>query len=119
MKRGFTIVEIIVVVSVLAIIVSVAYFSLNNWRNDAATSEVQSDLRNGANAVQNIRNFEGQYPGTLQAAGFRGSDSVTLEYSVRGDGSYCLNGQSDIRPAVQWHIDSRTGSDPLEGRCTP
>lgn len=119
MKRGFTIVEIMVVIVAITILAAITYSGVRDWRGRAVKSEVRSDLQNAANALESTRNFGGGYPSTLAAANFRGSDNVTLTYSLRSDGSYCLNGQSTTRTTVRWSIDSRVSKEARELTCTP
>lgn len=66
--KGFTIVElliVIVVVGILAAIVIVAYNGVQNRANDAA---VQSDLNNMAKAMQSYDVLNGAYPDITDSA---------------------------------------------------
>lgn len=61
-QRGFTIVElliVIVVIAILAAIVIVAYNGIQNRANDTA---IQADLRNLAVQVYNYQTMNGDYP---------------------------------------------------------
>lgn len=51
-KTGFTLVELIVVITILAILGTIAFISLNGYNNDAKNGKVVSDLRNLAWAVE-------------------------------------------------------------------
>ena len=58
MKRrgfGFTIVELLVVISVIGILVSITVFSYASWRTKAANTEVNNEVTNGAAAVKSTR----------------------------------------------------------------
>ena len=119
MKRGFTIVEILVVIVLIALLAGITYAGVRDWRGRAVKSEVKSDLQNAANALDSTRNFNNGYPASLSTAGFRSSDNVTLTYGLRSDGSYCLNGSSTTRTTVKYNIDSRVSKTPVENTCTP
>ncbi len=115
---GFTIVEVIVIISVLAILVGITYFFVGDWRSRAATNEVKSDLNGAASALENVRNFGSGYPAALTDDIFKSTNTVTLDYTRRGDGSYCLNATSQVRTNVKWYVDSRTDKQPASGTCS-
>lgn len=120
-RSGVTLVELLIVIAIMGVLLSLTIFGIGNWRERTATNEVKSDLVNGATALQSHRNFSSSYPATDTEfkSLFAGSDSVGLNYTIRGDGSYCLNAQSVSRPNVQWMIDSNISTkDPAEGTCS-
>ena len=119
MKRGFTIVEVLLVVALISILAGLTYVGVRDWRGRAIKSEVKSDLQNAANALDNTRNFSSGYPASLAAAGFRSSDTVNLTYNLRSDGTYCLNGSSITRTSVRFNIDTRVSKTPRDNTCTP
>lgn len=116
--KGFTIVELLIIVTILGLLASIAYFSIGDWRRRAATNEVKSDLHNAAAVLDNLRNFQNEYPSDLEESDFKPTSTVELDYTRRGDGSYCLNGWSSVRGDVEWYIDSRTSKEPAEGTCS-
>ena len=118
--QGFTLVELLVIIAVLAVLAGMTYIFIGDWRTRTATTEVKSDLISASSALENRRNFSSGYPSSLTSpAVFTPTGTVTLAYTLRGDGSYCLNGSSKAVGSVQWYIDSRSGKTPLEGACTP
>lgn len=116
--RGFTIIEVVVIITILALLVGLSYFFIGDWRGRAAINEVKSDLNGAAAALENVRNFQNGYPATLTNAVFEPTDTVTLDYTRRGDGSYCLIGTSTERSNVEWFVDSRANKQPLQGDCS-
>lgn len=117
-SSGFTIVELGVVIAVLAILATIAYFAIGDWRSRTATNEVKSDLQNAATALDSYRNFNTGYPSSLTDSLFKPTPTVVLDYTLRGDGSYCLNATSNVRTSVAWYIDSSANKQPLEGSCS-
>ena len=55
-QNGFTIIELLVVVAVIAILATVIVVSYGGWRTSINTSVVKSDLTAAATAMENGRN---------------------------------------------------------------
>lgn len=94
--RGFTIVElliVVVVIGILAAIVTVAYTGITARANDTA---VQNDLANFAKKIEIVKVYDNQYPSSLTSdmefafsKGVYGLDSQNL--TLR----YCRNASTD------------------------
>ena len=61
-RSAFTIVELIVVISVIAILAAIVLVSYGAWRTSTATSSLKSDLGHVASAMESSRTFSGTYP---------------------------------------------------------
>lgn len=116
--RGFTIVEMIVVVAVIVILATVGLIAYGDWSVKVARSEVQSDLKNAAAAMENARNFGSGYPLSVPTT-FKQSAGVTVTYKAGGTtSSYCLNGVSVKEPTVTYYLSSTGGNtSPVAGVC--
>jgi len=68
-KKAFTLVELIVVITILAILGTIAFISLQGYSGEAKNSKVTSDLRNIASAIETAST----------------RNSVTLAQVVTGD----------------------------------
>ncbi len=118
--RGFTIVELVVVIAVIAILASISYFTVTNWRQDAAETQVKNELSQATTALANHRNFSNSYPTTANFVSvYSPGADVSLSYTLRADGSYCLNGESQVRTSITFNVDSRVGDSSRSGTCTP
>src|SRR5690606_38518994 len=62
MSRGFTIVELLIVIVVIAILATITIISYNGITKLAKESSLKSDLRTGATALEIVRIESGKYP---------------------------------------------------------
>ena len=128
-NRAFTIVELIVVITIIAILVAASYFAFNAWRDHTAITEVTSDLNGLSAGMENAREWNNGYPvlssGTLFDGNattkpiFTQSSGVVLTY-ISGDSTYyCINAQSVARPSVRYFLNTQNGDkEPKQGTCS-
>lgn len=96
--RGFTIVELLVVVVVIAILAAITVVAYNGIRDRAIDTAVQSDLRSAAEQAQADQATTGSYPS--DGSSFKSSNGTSYQYSVNNTTSpqtFCLtasNGKS-------------------------
>jgi len=118
---AFTIVELIVVISVIAILATVMTLSYGAWQNQTAGNAVKSDLANAASLMESTRTFSGAYPvapTTLASIGFAASNNVTLTLYGTDSKIFCINGTSSVSSTVQFYIDSSIrATGPVAGTC--
>lgn len=115
-KQGFTIVELLIVIVVIAILAAITIVSFNGIQNRARTSAVQAELRTAATKleVNKQQNGTGVYANSLQNAGIA-SDTVSFQYSLTDGGrSYCLIGSLQ---SARYSITNTAGSL-SEGGCS-
>ena len=61
MKKGFTIVELVVIIVVLALLASISTIGYQGWRQSASRDAVQTDLQAASHAMKQYRNFNNVY----------------------------------------------------------
>lgn len=115
---GFTLVEILVIISVIAILVTLTIVVAGNWRASTAETEVKSDLKSVVGAMDNARNFGTGYPTSIPST-FTASSNVTVTYKSGNSTNYCIEGVSTAVTSVKFHVDSGSsaGKEPQAGGC--
>lgn len=98
MKKGFTIVELLIVIVVIGILAAITIVSFNGVTGRATTTSVKSDLSNSYAVLANDLTLTGAYPATIAAAnngiGLKNSSGNTYTYVVNnasGTPTYCLS----------------------------
>ncbi len=117
-KKGFTIVELIVVISVIAILASISIVGYGSWRNSVISTQIKNDLTAVASAMESARTFSNGYPTSLPS-NVQPSENVTLTLMVDSDAtSYCIDGVSSENTNLTFFIASDTkDKGALEGTC--
>lgn len=77
MQKGFTLVELIVVITILAILGTIAFISLQGYSQDARDSKVTSDVRSLASAIETAIAQEGVLASEYNLGG-NTSNTVTI-----------------------------------------
>ena len=113
LSKGFTIVELLVVIAVIAIIATLTVVAYNDVQKDAATVVLKSDLDNASAQLtsDNIKN--GSYPTSIELAnygkGLSQSEGTVFSYYHTATG-YCLSATSTKSGNSIFHISSTEGS---------
>ena len=116
-NTGFTLVEILVIISVIAILVTLTLVVAGNWRTSTAQTEVKSDLKSAAGAMENYRNFNNGYLTSIPSS-FTASKNVTVTYEWGSSIDYCIEGRSTAVTSVVYYFDSTDPSgQPQPGTC--
>ena len=106
---GFTIVELLIVVVVIAILAAITIVSYNGIQKRAAESVLKSDIHNAVTAIETAAVDNPTNP-TSFPSGVRASGKVGLSLSTPTGGSrYCVNGTYQGNSSLQYYYDSNTG----------
>lgn len=113
--NGFTIIELIVVITVIGILAGIVVVTYSGWRTNTAKSEVSSDLNSVSAAMESARNFSAGYPSTLPSS-FTASPNVSVSLVRSTLTTYCAQATSTAVPSVVYYISS-SNKVPTPGTC--
>ncbi len=123
-QKGFTIVELLIVVVVIAILAAitiVAYNGIQNRAKDSAVASMASQAQKKLAAYAVLNND--QYPSTLAEAGIDGAAAASLQYSVNNTTSpagYCVTAsQGGVSSFVASSYQYTTVSAQTANQATP
>jgi type IV pilus assembly protein PilA len=110
-EEGFTLIELLVVVIIIGILAAIAIPVFLSQRERAWRSAMQSDLRNGAVAMETYYTDEGTYSaaGLDEAFGFSKTVDVEVTAPVATVSEYCLEATHTKFPAETWSISPGRG----------
>ena len=114
-KSGFTIVELLIVVVVIAILAAITIVAYNGIQNRAKSSAVQNTAAQVSKkiAIWQVDN-PSQAPGTLAAAGIDTATSTSnYEYSPGSGSNWCVTVTSNN---ISYYV-SNTSTNPTAGGC--
>lgn len=117
--KGFTIVELLIVVVVIAILAAITVVAYNGISQRSKDSALQSEVASAARAVEAFRAGSSMemYPDSLEQAGVRSSASATLGYvpgNYQTPATFCVFGQN----GNSRFFVSTTQRSPVSGGCT-
>lgn len=118
-QKGFTIVELVVVIIVIGILAAIVIVGYGAWRTNVAKSNVQSDLNSVKAAMESARNFnQGGYPSSIPSS-FTSSPDVTVTYARGSSVGYCVEARSISVISVVWFLEVNNGTTTIAaGNCT-
>ncbi len=118
---GFTIVELLVVIVVIAILAAITIVAFNGITRQAGEAGLQSELRQAATAIGIDHATNASYPDDAASAnggnGLQSGPDNTLTYT-KTDYGYCLSGVSSINGVSSYYVSNRSGSV-RQGDCIP
>lgn len=121
-RSGFTIVELLIVVVVIALLAAITIVAYNGVTRQAAEALVQSDVKNATTQLELDRlDNDDRYPGSQNAAGggrgLSASGGNTIKYSYDpARNAYCITVKSSS-PGVESYMASSDNRVPRKGAC--
>lgn len=129
--KGFTLVELLVVIVIIGILIAIAIPAFLKFRQNGWESQVKSDLRNAATAAEAYSiSHNGSYDkldndapaadGTsLQDNGFNPTSEVTIKVDSATSNNFKLSATHASYGGQTWTYDSTTGKIEKKATTTP
>ncbi len=116
--RGFTIVELLIVIVVIAILATLTIVAYNGIQQRAHTATVQSDLENATKKLEMDNTLAGAYPASVDLAneghGLAKSTGTSYQYTFDSvANTYCLTATN---AGISYYVSS-TNNIPTKGAC--
>ncbi len=114
-KPGFTLVELLIVIVVIAILAAITTLVYNGIANNAKVASLKADLAQAAIKIGNYRVDNSSWPSTIDVAGVSSSPNDTFAYSVNTTtDTYCLSNSN----GAQTYFVTNSNNIPTQGACS-
>jgi prepilin-type N-terminal cleavage/methylation domain-containing protein len=111
--RGFSLLELLVVVAIIGVLAAIAIPQFASYRARAVDSQMKSDLKNAALAMDSYFAEKKEYPTSLAAivsVGFNQTDGVALTIAVPTPSSFTITASKANGTQPSFTFDSVTGN---------
>lgn len=118
--KGFTVVELIVVVVTIAALATLTVFAIGSWRTRTAQSEVKHALASAATALDAHKTFNNGYPvGTppTMPVSYKPTSGAPITYISGTATTYCIRANSASVATVVMYL-THAISTPTTTACT-
>ncbi len=112
-SRGFTIIELVIVIVVIGIIATIIIVSYNQITQNTKIATIEQDLRGAAATLESRKQDAGVYPSSLAGINLKSSQGTEYAYTyVEWQNTFCLQATNGD---YIYHIVPR--GNPVEGVC--
>jgi type IV pilus assembly protein PilA len=111
--KGFSLLELLVVVAVIGLLAAIAIPQFSSYRARAVDSQMKSDLKNAALAMDSYFAEKKEYPTSVAAivsAGFSQTEGVALTIAVPTPSSFTITAAKPSGTQPNFTFDSVTGN---------
>lgn len=114
-QTGFTLVELLIVISVIGILAAITIVGYGAWKKNTAINVIKSDLNGAVSAMEDARNWGASYPTTVPTS-FNPSPDDTMTGGSSDGKTFCITATSISNPSVVYHA-TNTNTTPQTGAC--
>ena len=110
--KGFTLVELLMVIGIIGLLAAIAIAQFTSYRARAIDSQMKSDLKNAAVAMESYFAEKQSYPTTvttISTVGFNPTAGVTLTINVNSPNSFTLTASAPNGTQPSFTLNSATG----------
>jgi type IV pilus assembly protein PilA len=110
--KGFTLIELLMVVAIISVLAAIAVPQFIAYRTRAIDTQMKSDLKNAAMAMESYFAEFKIYPtsiGGISSVGFRQTNGVGLAISVTSPTTFTLTASAPNGSQPTFTYDSNTG----------
>lgn len=116
-RQGFTVVELIIAVAVIAILAAVTIVGYGSWRSNTLESALKSDLEAVKSAMLQQRNFNNAYPTAIPST-IEASNGNVITYAGGDGNGYCVDASNPGVRNVTYLLQVRGSEVVIEkGNC--
>jgi prepilin-type N-terminal cleavage/methylation domain-containing protein len=111
--KGFSLLELLVVVAIIGLLTAIAIPQFVSYRARAVDSQMKSDLKNAALAMDSYFAEKKEYPTTVAAivsVGFNQSEGVALTIAISTPSSFTLTATKPSGTQPNFTFNSVTGN---------
>ena len=93
-QKGFTVVELLIVILVIAILATISTFAFLTIKDKTITTTLKDDLKRGSTAIEAYKSKTGKYPASIASVndgkGISATNGNTYRYIEAANYQYCL-----------------------------
>lgn len=109
-RRGFTIVELLIVIVVIGILAAIVIVAFNGIQDRAKVTSISSGLKQYSKSIAAYNTINDRYPTSLEEAGVKNANGISYQYTSASAQEYCLTATSGTMTYYISQVDNSVQS---------